>query len=222
MICWAEESKNMGNFLALFPIELSRNIVGYLDGKSLCHGAQVSRTWRKIINTEYLMWKRRFDIDGFVFGEGELERAGFDEMDTGGLLAMRLDCESLVSSNPTSQYSNFVEELAKIEGPYAASLYWRHYLIRKDWMGDIKPRYIAICVYPRNRIICLQFDTEKILSRIVGFAHLWLLEAGRVFSCSSQKSAVALHSPLSRNTALSAVTQPQSFLLLAFLRRPPP
>jgi F-box and WD-40 domain protein CDC4 len=150
-------------FLAVLPTELSRNIVGYLDRKSLCHGAQVSRTWRKIINTDDLMWKRRFDIDGFVLGEGELERAGFDERDTSGLSAMRPDRESSISSNPTSQYGNFMEELAKIEGPYAASLYRRHYLIRKDWMGDIKPRHISICAHPRNKITCLQFDTEKIL-----------------------------------------------------------
>ena len=33
--------------------------------KSLCCAAQVSRAWKKIIDTNHLMWKRHFDNDGF-------------------------------------------------------------------------------------------------------------------------------------------------------------
>jgi F-box and WD-40 domain protein CDC4 len=101
-----------------------------------------------------LTWKRRFDDDGFVLAEEELGSAitegwldpsGFNKRDTSGLSAMR----------------------SEHEGPYAAigfkSLYQKYYRIRKDWMGDIKPRHISICAHPRNKITCLQFDTEKIL-----------------------------------------------------------
>lgn len=117
-----------GDFLDLLPIELSLNIVEYLDAKSLCRAAQVSKRWREIINTDDL-WKKRFDNDGFVLAEGELERA-------------------IGLPSPMHLFE---------------SLYRRHYLIRKDWMGDIKPRHISICAHPRNKITCLPFDTEKIL-----------------------------------------------------------
>ncbi|KAI4208420.1 MAG: hypothetical protein LQ348_000186 [Seirophora lacunosa] len=63
------------NFLALLPIELSLNIVGNLDVKSLCRAAQVSRKWRQIIDSDEKAWKRLFDADGFKFPEGELQRA---------------------------------------------------------------------------------------------------------------------------------------------------
>ncbi|KAL8653203.1 MAG: hypothetical protein Q9210_002245 [Variospora velana] len=63
------------NFLALLPLELSLNIIGNLDVKSLCRAAQVSRKWRQIIDSDEKAWKRLFDADGFTFPEGELQRA---------------------------------------------------------------------------------------------------------------------------------------------------
>lgn len=122
----------------------------------------MSKKWRDIINTDYLTWKGRFDDDGFVFAEEELESmiregwlnpSGFDKRDTSGLSAMRSERESPYVAaravpNPAIGFK---------------SLYQKHYLIRKDWMGDTKPRHISICAHPRNKITCLQFDTEKIL-----------------------------------------------------------
>lgn len=63
------------DFLSLLPLELCFNIVGYLDLKSLCHAAQVSRKWRNIINSDEKAWKQLFDNDGYVLPEGELQRA---------------------------------------------------------------------------------------------------------------------------------------------------
>lgn len=63
------------NFLALLPIELSLQVIGHLDVKSLCRAAQVSRKWRQIIDSDERAWKRLFDADGFIAPEGELQRA---------------------------------------------------------------------------------------------------------------------------------------------------
>ncbi|KAL8807619.1 MAG: hypothetical protein Q9182_000603 [Xanthomendoza sp. 2 TL-2023] len=63
------------DFLALLPLELSLNIVGHLDVKSLCRSAQVSRKWRQIIDSDEKAWKRLFDADGYTFPDGELQRA---------------------------------------------------------------------------------------------------------------------------------------------------
>ncbi|KAL8841643.1 MAG: hypothetical protein Q9170_000857 [Blastenia crenularia] len=63
------------NFLALLPIELSLQVISHLDVKSLCRAAQVSKKWRRIIDSDERAWKRLFDADGFTFPEGELQRA---------------------------------------------------------------------------------------------------------------------------------------------------
>ena len=44
------------------------------------------------------------------------------------------------------------------------SLYRRHYLMRKSWMEDVKPRHVAFRAHDRHVVTCLQFDTDKILT----------------------------------------------------------
>ena len=63
------------DFLSLLPLELCQNVLGYLDVKSLCRAAQVSRKWRHIVNSDEKAWKQLFDTDGFVLPSGELTRA---------------------------------------------------------------------------------------------------------------------------------------------------
>ncbi len=63
------------DFLSLLPLELSLNIVGQFDLKTLCSAAQVSKKWRQIIDSDERAWKQLFDSDGYVLQEGELQRA---------------------------------------------------------------------------------------------------------------------------------------------------
>ncbi|OQV03310.1 WD domain-containing protein [Cladophialophora immunda] len=63
------------DFLSLLPPELSLNILKYLDVKSLCRAAQVSRKWRQMVNSDERAWKELFDADGFTLPEGELQQA---------------------------------------------------------------------------------------------------------------------------------------------------
>ena len=63
------------DFLYMLPLELSLNIVKYLDVQSMCNAAQVSKTWRHIIDTDETAWKELMEKDGFTLPEGELERA---------------------------------------------------------------------------------------------------------------------------------------------------
>lgn len=63
------------DFLSLLPIELSLNIVGHLDVKSLCSATQVSRKWRQIIDSDEQAWKNLFDTDGYELPAWELQRA---------------------------------------------------------------------------------------------------------------------------------------------------
>ncbi|KAJ4295332.1 SCF ubiquitin ligase complex subunit cdc4 [Kalmusia sp. IMI 367209] len=63
------------DFIALLPTELSLNIINFLDVKSMCSAAQVSRKWRELIDTNDFAWKALLDKDGYVLPENELERA---------------------------------------------------------------------------------------------------------------------------------------------------
>lgn len=63
------------DFLGLLPLELSLNIVGYLDVKSMCRASQTCKRWRHIINSDEKAWKELLDQDGFVIEDGELKRA---------------------------------------------------------------------------------------------------------------------------------------------------
>jgi F-box and WD-40 domain protein CDC4 len=57
------------------PPELTLHIVSYLDCRDRCRAAQVSKTWRNIIDSDETGWKELFDRDGFNLPPGELDRA---------------------------------------------------------------------------------------------------------------------------------------------------
>ncbi|KAJ4371554.1 SCF ubiquitin ligase complex subunit cdc4 [Neocucurbitaria cava] len=63
------------DFIASLPTELSLEIIGYLDVKSMCSAAQVSKYWRKLVDTHEAAWKELFENDGHKLPHGELERA---------------------------------------------------------------------------------------------------------------------------------------------------
>lgn len=63
------------DFIASLPTELSLEIIGYLDVKSMCSAAQVSKYWRKLTDTHESAWRELFAKDGYNLPHGELERA---------------------------------------------------------------------------------------------------------------------------------------------------
>ncbi|KAJ5344568.1 hypothetical protein N7452_002572 [Penicillium brevicompactum] len=63
------------DFLTLLPLELSLNIVKYLDVQTMCRAAQVSKRWRHITNSDEKSWKNLLVSNGYSLSEGELERA---------------------------------------------------------------------------------------------------------------------------------------------------
>jgi F-box and WD-40 domain protein CDC4 len=63
------------DFLGLLPLELGLNIIKFLDVKSLCSAAQVSKKWRNIVDTDETAWKELLEKDGYNLPENELDRA---------------------------------------------------------------------------------------------------------------------------------------------------
>jgi F-box and WD-40 domain protein CDC4 len=63
------------DFLACLPLELSMNVIRYLDVKTMCRAAQVSKKWRQIVDSDETAWKNLLEDDGLVIPNGEMERA---------------------------------------------------------------------------------------------------------------------------------------------------
>ena len=63
------------DFLDLLPLELSMNIVKCFDYQTMCRAAQVSKKWRRIIDSDERAWKDLLGSDGYELPEGELEKA---------------------------------------------------------------------------------------------------------------------------------------------------
>lgn len=63
------------DFLSLLPVELSRNILRFLDGRSLCKAAQVSKQWRVVVDSDAHIWMNQLQKEGFVLEENEEEEA---------------------------------------------------------------------------------------------------------------------------------------------------
>ncbi|PHH49104.1 Cell division control protein 4 [Ceratocystis fimbriata CBS 114723] len=63
------------DFLRLLPLELSYQVLSYLDHVDLCRAARVSKQWRHLVDSNETGWKNLFDRDGFKLAPGELMQA---------------------------------------------------------------------------------------------------------------------------------------------------
>ena len=111
------------DFLTLLPLELGLNILKYLDLKSLCRAAQVSKRWRHLVDSNETAWKQLFDSSGYVLPEGELQRAiregwgwqyGQDnwEKDISTSIVLRSDSEWSTTSGPSCDVNMNDSEVA--------------------------------------------------------------------------------------------------------------
>ncbi|KAK4058696.1 SCF ubiquitin ligase complex subunit cdc4 [Microbotryomycetes sp. JL221] len=63
------------DFLTDLPPELGVHVLGFLDHRSLCRAAVVCKSWRKLTDGEWRVWKQRLIQDGLWIGDGSEERA---------------------------------------------------------------------------------------------------------------------------------------------------
>ena len=63
------------DFLNLLPLELSMNIVRHLDYRSMCQAAQVSKKWRRIVDSDEKAWRDLLHEDNYQVPASEVDRA---------------------------------------------------------------------------------------------------------------------------------------------------
>lgn len=136
------------DFLSLLPLELSLNIIGHLDVKTLCRAAQVSKKWRQTVNSDENAWKHLFDKDGYVMPDGELQRAiregwGWQyasrpddwEKDLGASGLATSDTEWSVASNHTG-----LAGIGTIAGPTSGSTTSQSKRLKRKTVPKGKPK----------------------------------------------------------------------------------
>jgi F-box and WD-40 domain protein CDC4 len=175
------------DFLADLPLELSLNILKYLDSKSLCRAGMVSRMWHKIVDADDYIWKHRFEQDGFKLIEADYERndaedydsqpsrrasrtsissasgrrrtSGYSTRRSGRLSSVKAKSTALMKPSPSKLASN----IPKL--PSYKDLYRQHFIVRSNWMTpNARPRHISFQGHGRNVVTCLQFDSERVIS----------------------------------------------------------
>ncbi|GAA5879689.1 hypothetical protein JCM8547_008956 [Rhodosporidiobolus lusitaniae] len=62
------------DFLSDLPPELGVHVLCYLDAKTLCRAALVSKKWRRLIDGEWKIWKDQLLHEGLWIGDGSEEK----------------------------------------------------------------------------------------------------------------------------------------------------
>ncbi|KAK9478646.1 WD40-repeat-containing domain protein [Lipomyces japonicus] len=156
------------DFLARLPLELSINVLRYLDIKSLCIAAQVSRTWHHIVDESEFTWKRLLERDGFELEDDEVQQAVREGWGMVGWTRKSRGCPSQkqMAKSPAvpSEFALPSATKSPFNNIYKA-IYRRHYLINQNWMSPRStPKHLSFPGHGRNVVTCLQFDSDKIIT----------------------------------------------------------
>lgn len=145
------------DFLTLLPIELVYNVLSQLDFKTLCSAAQVSRDWRRIVDSSETIWKNRLVEDELAVTDDEVRRALDEEWD--------YTSWGHTANGKVRGAKKFADIHAPPINIYKA-IYRRKYLIiHNNWMiPNYKPKPLTIEGNGSDVVTCLQFDDDKIIT----------------------------------------------------------
>lgn len=128
------------DFIGSLPIEISLNIVKYLDYKSLCRSSCINKRWHALIESDFRTWKNRFMSDGLSKPDLEFQRT-IRKWNLG-------KAEDITISDNEPDYK---------------SLYQTSYTVQKNWR-DGKWKQMSFAGHGNNVVTSLQFDDDKIIS----------------------------------------------------------
>ena len=154
------------DFISLLPHEVAIHILKKVDTHSLVAATRVSKKWRKIIDSERVIWRQRLIDDDMWVGLG-VEKQEED------LVERRMDVlDSLAREKPSKagtpiedeEMLSAVSNALDIERPTALKhVYRRRYTSNHNWFKT-KPVHTSFPGHGTNVVTCLQFDADKIVS----------------------------------------------------------
>ncbi|KAI8337611.1 WD40-repeat-containing domain protein [Chlamydoabsidia padenii] len=157
------------DILASLPHELALQVLLYLDARSLCRAATVSRTWRDIVDQDKTIWRSLMDKDN-LNNDNDTKSTYWTHLSANGSNKSTRDT-TLDGGEPMDideEDKTKTRQLSPINNPYKNN-YRERYILRDNWQhGRFKrisfPGHISP-VGP-SVVTCLQFDDDKIISGV--------------------------------------------------------
>lgn len=157
------------DFLALLPHEVGRQILRWLDAKSLAVAARVSRRWRRMVDSDRGVWRERLIRDKLWYGLGVEEEEEQVIRNRFRALQVRAKQRSLNIGTPRTPGGD--EPMSPVVpstvvDDYATPLkhiYRRRYVGKRNWLHR-KPKHMSFVGHETHVVTCVQFDEDKIVS----------------------------------------------------------
>ena len=176
------------DFIGLLPVELSYQIFGYLDLRTLGRCQAVSGAWNIVINSHqagHAIWKTRLVKERFANDE-EISRvfAKAKQLYSNGPSASHFHSTAPDPVRRKLRLTGFNKQSSKsvpstnLDGTTSPSdyvpsklynrnifkrIYKRHVLIRRNWFTG-KYKQTTFAGHGSSVVTCLQFDTDRIVS----------------------------------------------------------
>ncbi|GMM38305.1 SCF ubiquitin ligase complex subunit [Saccharomycopsis crataegensis] len=144
------------DILSNLPLELSANVLSFLDFRSLVNVSAVSRNWMSLVNKNGNVWKQRILFDNLVSGPQIIQREllSYDEIIYKYYTINESFYSKYSAKFPRSCFEPNIHKL----------IYKKYYLTNKNWNNPkYEPRRISLKAHGGNVITCLQFDEDKIV-----------------------------------------------------------
>lgn len=169
------------DILASLPHELALQVLYYLDARSLCRAASVSKTWRAIVDYDKTVWRSLMNKDNLKNDENTSTRTTMMSHTRSSAVGRILNNSiSTLGDNdenmgePMDIDDDDDDDKAKptglfpIDNPHKTN-YREQYILRDNWQ---RGRFKRIC-FPghvsatgQGVVTCLQFDDDKIISGV--------------------------------------------------------
>lgn len=155
------------DFIMLLPHEIAIQVLKKLDVKSLAVAANVSREWRKKVDSERSVWRTRLVQDGLWYGHGVEDedeksvRLRYDALDQRqGVRHPRVS----KAGTPSDDEPMTIDIPATSERATPLKhIYRRRYSSNRNWLRA-DPMHTTFAGHGTNVVTCVQFDEDKIVS----------------------------------------------------------
>jgi F-box/WD-40 domain protein MET30 len=194
------------DFLAVLPHEISLKILSHLDAKSLCHAAQVSRTWKHLADDD-IVWHRMCEqhIDKkctkcgwglpLLFNKKAIRKRQLPSDGVTAACGTKATESSAIDKNGSSQQEQpnkrrRVSHDADIKSSNASleaqrrlwkDVYSERLIVERNWRAN---KYtVRTLKGHKDGIMCIQFCENK--NRLISGSydktvHVWNLETGEI------------------------------------------
>ncbi|WVQ63305.1 uncharacterized protein L199_001457 [Kwoniella botswanensis] len=160
------------DFIALLPHEVAVQILRRVDRPGLAIASRVCKKWKRMIDTERVVWQQRLIDDDLWQGHGVEEAEERKILDRYEILDWKAereiqnfgredtpsDDERMLSATNPSRLIYEQERPTPLK-----HVYRRRYQNKKSWLHN-RPEHTSFSGHGTNVVTCLQFDEDKIIS----------------------------------------------------------